>query len=107
MSWDFGATISEINIYLRPNLFIPRRVPRNTRPAPGYPESQPANVLDVDSISGRLLRIFRRNFLAGHERVPVRFAELFGSKPQNCLPRCDTKLPTNPDICVSTVTPAY
>jgi|HubBroStandDraft_5_1064220.scaffolds.fasta_scaffold168316_2 hypothetical protein len=46
ISWDLGATISEINIYLRPLYSPPRPAPYATQ-TPVYPGSQPGTVSDV------------------------------------------------------------
>jgi hypothetical protein len=47
ISWDLGATISEINIYLRPNLYSTGRPPQYPTQAAGYPASEPGSVPDV------------------------------------------------------------
>lgn len=47
ISWDLGTTISEINIYLRPPLYSTPRPTQYATQSPGYPASQPANVLDA------------------------------------------------------------
>jgi uncharacterized protein Gcw-chp len=46
ISWDLGATISEINLYLRPSLYA-GRPPQYTTQVTGYPPSEPEYVTDV------------------------------------------------------------
>lgn len=47
VSWDLGATISEINLYLHPSLSFMADPPQHAAQTPPYPESQPGSVMDV------------------------------------------------------------